>query len=629
MNTLARILKIMAIVVAAGLLVCMLLYLFLPKGPRETMTFDDPYHKDRPARIASSYMVSAGNPWATRAACDVLERGGNAVDAAVAGMLVLNVTYGEAASFPGVAPILIYNAASGKVESYTGAGTAPATATIELFKANGYENIPKLSILAQLLPASPDVIVAILQKHGTMSFSDLSARAVKLAEEGFPVHRMMLNNLNLNIFERIGFAFLMPYNAQVYLGGQWWRPLHHRERFKRPELAGIFRSMAKAEQDVLAKGGTREQGLMAVRDYFYRGPIADTIVKFHNEKGGLFTREDLAHYSGYWEEPLSGRYGPYTIYANQTWSQGAVVPLTLQILEGINLKAMGHNTPEYIHTVLQAIELAMADRERYMGDPRFLQVPIRDILSKPYAEARRKLMTPGKAFGKMPPYGNPLQFQTFDAMQDYNELLAGLDPALQDGVIGKDTSYISVVDRQGNAVSLTPSDFPQSPMVPGTGLTLGIRMTQFRLDPSHPSSLRPGKRPTITPNPSMVLKNGKLFISFGTPGGDMQTQAMVQTFLNIVVFGMEPQKAVNAPRFRSLNWPDSFSPHKYSAGTIELEQKLGLSAGDALKKMGYRVIEKEDRHYSFSAVCAVLRDPKSGKLMGAADPREESWAEGK
>ena len=629
MKVLVKILKIVAMLIAGAVLLCAVISLFLPKGPRELMPFDDPYHKDRPASTADRYMVSAGNPWAARAACDVLERGGNAVDAAVAGMLVLNVTYGEAASFPGVAPVLIYDAASGKVESYTGTGTAPAAATMEYFLSRGHTTMPKMSILAQLLPASPDVIAAILRKHGTMSFADLSAQAVRLAEEGFPVHRMMLNNLNLNIFQRLGFALLMPYNAKVYLGGQWWRPLHHGERFRRPELAAVFRAMAQAERAALAGGGTREEGLAAMRDYFYKGPIADIIVKFHRENGGLFTKKDLAEYRGYWEEPLSGKFGPYAVYSNQTWCQGAVVPLTLRILEGIDLKSMGHNSPEYIHAVLQAIELAMADRERYMGDPRFLEVPVKGLLSPAYAAERRKLMTPGKAFGAMPPHGGPGKFEAHGALKAVRNFLAALYSGERGGSYGKDTSYISVVDSLGNAVSLTPSDFPQSPMVPGTGLTLGIRMTQFRLDPSHPSSLAPGKRPTITPNPGMVLKNGRLFMSFGTPGGDMQTQAMVQTFLNIAVFGMDPQDAVEAPRFRSLNWPDSFSPHKYTPGTVELERKLVLSAGEALRKMGYSVVEKDDWHYGFSAVCAVLRDAVTGKLIGAADPREESWAQGK
>ena len=629
MHLILRILKITGIVIVGAVAVLGIVYLFLPKGPRERIPFNDPYHTERPAATGEQCMAAAGNPWAARAAMDVMGRGGNAVDAAVAALLVLNVTYGEVASFPGVAPILIFDSASGKVESYTGAGTAPAAATIEFFRSKGYKTVPKLSILAQLLPASPDVIVAVLQKYGSRSFSELCAPAIRLAEEGFPVHRMMLRNLNLNIFERLAFKILMPYNAQVYLGGQWWRPLHHGERFRRVDLARTFRAMTEAERDALSKGGTREDGLKAVRDYFYKGPIAESIVEFHKKAKGLFTREDLANYHGYWEKPLSARFKSYTIYSNDTWCQGAVVPLTLQILEGIDLKRMSHNSPEYIHTVLQAIELAMADRERYMGDPKFVKVPIRGLLSPEYATERRRMMTPGKAFGKMPPYGNPWLFESTNT---------GTAAPLQDLAMnaeengndyGKDTSYLCVVDKQGNAVSLTPSDFPQSPMVPGTGLTLGIRMTQFRLDPAHPSSLAPGKRPTITPNAGMVFKDGKFFMAIGTPGGDMQTQAVVQAFLNIVIFGMNPQEAVNQPRFRSLNWPDSFSPHTYSPGTIELERKLSVAAGDALKKMGYRIKVRDDWEYSFSAVCAIIRDPATGKLIGGADPREESWAIGK
>ncbi len=628
MNRLLNILKVTGVIIGAIIAILGVVYLFLPKGPRPQMPFDDPYHKDRPVAIGSQYMAAAGNPWAARAALEVMDHGGNAVDAAVAALLVLNVTYGEAASFPGVAPILIYNKDTGKVESYTGAGTAPAAATIEYFRAKGYKTVPKLNILAQLLPASPDVIVAILKKHGTRSFSELSAPAIKLAEEGFPVHRMMLRNLNLNIIERLAFAIMMPYNAQVYLGGQWWRPLHHRERFTRPDLAQTFRAMAAAERDALAKGAGREGGLAAVRDYFYKGPIAEKIVGFHRKSGGLFTLKDLASYSGHWEQPLSGKFSSYTIFSNQTWCQGVIVPMTLQILDGIDLRKMGHNSPEYIHTVLQAIELAMADREKYIGDPEFVEVPARGLLSPAYAAARRTLMTPGRAFGTTPPFGDPFKFNTVSSEPaDYFHIADNSDN--ETGDIGKDTSYVCVVDGRGNAVSLTPSDFPQSPMVPGTGLTLGIRMTQFRLDPLHPSSLAPGKRPTITPNPSMVLKDGKFFMSIGTPGGDMQTQAIVQAFLNIVVFGMDPQKAVEQPRFRSLNWPDSFSPHNYTPGVIEMERSLYKTAGEAMKKMGYKVVVRDDREYSFSAVCAIMRDPVTGKLIGGADPREESWAAGK
>ncbi|HSV95352.1 MAG TPA: gamma-glutamyltransferase [Spirochaetota bacterium] len=631
MKALRVILKTTGVALVSLCALLVTIYLFLPKGPRGLMEFDDPFGKERPTAVAERHMAATGNPWATAAALEVLDRGGNAVDAAVAALLVLNVTFGEAASFPGVAPVLVYDAQTGKVASYTGAGKAPAAATIELFKRKGHKVVPKLSILSQLVPASPDVITALLERYGTRSFGELSAPAIKLAEEGFPVHATMHKNLSMNVFKRLGLSILMPYNAQVYLGGQWWRPLHKRDRFRRPDLAKTFRALVDAEKKALEKGAGRKAGLAAVRDYFYKGPIADAILGLHREKGGLFTREDLSGYRGEFETPLSGSFGEYTLYTNRTWSQGAVVPLALQILEGADLKTMGHNSPAYVHAVLQAIELAMADREAFFGDPAFIKVPEKGLLSKDYAAARRKLMTKGKAFGAMPPHGDPWKYRSAapGARAKGPEARPVARLAENAAGYGRDTSYVSVVDRRGNAVSLTPSDFPQSPMVPGTGLTLGIRMTQFRLDHGHPAALAPGKRPTITPNAAMVFNKGKFYMSYGTPGGDMQTQALVQVFLNIVLFGMDAQEAIDAPRFRSLNWPDAFSPHAYRPGAIELEGPLGRAAGGALEDMGYRVEVKGERDNSFGAVCAVIRDPKTGKLYGGADARESSWAEGR
>ena len=617
-----------------AILVCIILvlgavYLALPKGPRDTMPFNDPHLVDRPTARAEHYMAATGTPWATQAALDTMANGGNAVDGAVAALLALNVTYGEAASFPGVAPVMVYDAQSKTVESYTGAGTAPAGANIDLFLSRGWKTVPKMDIWSQLLPASPDVMIALLQKYGTRSFTELSAPAIKLAREGFPVHDTMLKNLDLSLVERLGFTVLMPYNSQVYLGGQWWRPLHHGEIFKRPELADTFELMAKAEQAALAKGGTRQEGLQAVRDVFYKGAIAEKIVAFHKEKGGLFTAADLAGYSGYWEKPVTGRYGPFTICANDTWNQGAVLPMALQILDGIDLKDMGHNSPEYVHTVLQAIELCMADREAYFGDPKFVKVPIHGLLDPRYAGERRELLTPGRAFGKMPEPGDPWKFDGA-AGATGPAGLPGVAVAADTGMqVGKDTSNICIIDARGNAVTLTPSDFPQTPMVPGTGLNLGNRMNQFRLDPKNADSLQPGKRPRITPNAPMALKDGELFMTFGTPGGDTQTQTNLQVFLNIVVFGMDPQQAVNAPRFQSFNFPDSFAPNVYKAGTIGLEQPLYNSVGKQLEAMGYKIEVGGAWDNKYGAANAITRDPHTGSLTGGADPREESWAEGK
>lgn len=605
-------------------------YAVLPKGPRDLMEFEDPYHVSRNQVVGENYMASTGTPWATETAIAIMEDGGNAFDAAAGALLVLNVTIPQAASFPGVSPLMIYDAQAQIVRSYIGAGTAPSNATIDLFKSKGHDTVPKLDILAQLLPASPDMIIALLQEYGTMSFTEIAEYAIRIARDGFPIHSMMLHDLNFSVFERIGFGIIMPYNASTYLKGEWWRPLNHKDRFTFPNLADTFQAMSEAEQNALFLGKSRIEALDAVRDYFYKGEIAEKIITLHEEKGGLFIKEDLANYQGGWEEPLVGTFNEYTFFANDTWSQGAVLPMAMQILEGIDLVSMGHNSPLYIHTVTQAIELAMADKEAYFGDPAFVDVPIEGLLSKEYAATRRDLITADTAFGKMAPYGNPFEYQTFLG----NRTVSNIDvkrylDAKEEKKIGKDTSYIAIIDRFGNAVSMTPSDFPESPMVEGTGLTLGIRMTQFRLDESHPSSLQPGKRPTITPNASIVFKDGEFYMTFGTPGGDMQVQALVQVFLNHVVFGMDIQEAIEAPRFRSLNWPDSFAPHAYYPGTIRLEASLFLTHREALETLGYKVEKQVQWDPEFGGVCAIIQDYQNSQLVGGADPRQLSWAIGK
>ncbi|MBN2223184.1 MAG: gamma-glutamyltransferase family protein [Deltaproteobacteria bacterium] len=607
--------------------VIVIVYLLLPKGPGELMKIDDPYHIARKSVIAKEYMASTGSPWATDAALSIMEAGGNAFDAGMAALLVLNVTIPEAASFPCVAPTMIYDARTNDVLSYCGVGKAPGKATIEFFRDKGYKSMPKLTILSQLVPASPDVLIAVLDRYGTKSFAEVSAPAIKLAREGFPVHSMMLNHLDLNPVERFGFFVKMPYNVEVYLGGRWWKPLHHGERFKEPDLAGTLESLAAAEKKALDGGATRSEALKAVRDYFYRGPLADAILKLHEEKGGLFSREDLSEYSGYWEKPVTGYYRGYAVHTNGPWNQGAVLPMALMILDGIDLKSMGHNSPEYVHTVLQAIELAMADREAYFGDPAFVDVPIAGLMDERYAALRRTLMTPGKAFGAMPPAGDPANLK---AIREGGESAGRTLPSSEDSVNADiDTTYLAVTDRWGNSISLTPSDFPQSPMVPGTGMCLGVRMTQFRLDPDHPDALMPGKRPRITPNSPLVTKDGRLFMTFGSPEGDQQPQALIQVFLNLIVFGMDIQDAIEAPRFRSKNFPDSFSPHEYKPGTVEMEQSLYDRVGNDLEKMGYKTEVTDDWSWTMGAIGAIISDAQTHTLVGGADPRQENWAAGK
>lgn len=625
MKTVFKILKFLGVVLFGLLLLGGLVYALLPKGARDPMEYRDRTRTVKEMLAADSYAVVAGTPWAADAASQVIESGGNACDAAVAALLMLNVTHGEAASFPGVAPTMYYNAASGEVKSYIGAGKAPMAATIQKFSAAGYKNVPEFNIWNQLIPASPDVIAALLTDCGSRSFGELAAPAIALAREGFPAHPIYVRNLDFSLLERIGFSILMPDTAFNYLRGEWWRPITLHDRVRFPELADSLQQLADAEQAVLAAGGTRAEGLAAMRAYFYQGPIAQKIIAFHKSKGGFFTAADLATYSGGWEQPVSGSYGPYTFYGNGSWSQGVMEPLILQILEGLDLKSMGHNSPQYIHTVTQAIELAMADRDTFVADPAFVDVPLDILLSKSYAAERRAQMT-SRAFGNLPAPGN---IPGFGGKSSLPQPDSGFPAAfLADFSVGQDTSQLVVVDRQGNALVMTPSDFPKSPMLPNSGLNLGDRMTQFRLDPAHINALQPGKRPRITPHAVIVFKDGKFFMAYSTPGGDMQAQALVQVFLNMEVFGMNIQQAVSAPRFYSISAPSSFSPHEFTPGGLRMEADLYQQVAAELKLLGYTPLESPAWDKDFGAVGAILLGP-DGKLYTGADPREETSASGR
>lgn len=500
-------------------------------------------------------------------------------------------------------------------------------ATIEKFHAAGYEVVPDFNIWNQLIPASPDVITGLLTDCGSISFGELAAPAISLAREGFPAYPIIVRNLDFSTIERLGFSIIMPSTAEVYLRGEWWRPIHLHDRMQFPDLASSLEELASAEAAVLQAGGTREEGIAAVRDYFYQGPIAEKILAFHQEEGGFFTAADLAGYTGDWEAPLVGHYEDYTFYSNGTWSQGVMEPLILEILEGLDLASMGHNSPQYIHTVTQAIELAMADRDTYIADPAFVDVPLEILLSTEYAANQRARMT-DRAFGELPAPGLIHGYGGNSGKTPQPSGATFRISSLTDFSIGQDTSQLVVVDKQGNAVVMTPSDFPKSPMLPDAGINLGDRMTQFRLDPNHVNALEPGKRPRITPHAVIVFKGGKFFMAFSTPGGDMQAQALVQVFLNMDVFGMDLQSAISAPRFYSISAPSSFSPHEFTSGGLRLESDLYQQVADELSALGYLPGEDPVWDKDFGAVGAIMLG-SDGSLYAGSDPREETTAGGK
>jgi gamma-glutamyltranspeptidase/glutathione hydrolase len=572
------------------------------------------------------WMVASGHCLATEAGLAILRKGGNAFDAGVATCMALNVTRAFSAGMVGVAPILIYDAKTGKVRSYNGVGTAPAVGTSSYYRGKGWGVAPFFGVDAQLIPASPDAWIGILKEYGTKSLGEVAEATIRMAEEGHPLNKTAAMFMDMPAWQRTGIKLIWPYNYRVF-----YEPFEPEgpkvgEVLVQKDVARSLRLMVDAEQEELRRTGDRVKALEAARAVFYQGEIAQAIVKMQQEEGGGITLEDLAGYRGRWEAAVCGTFHDYTIWSNKTWCQGPTVPMILQILDGMDLKVLGHNSAEYISTVAQAIELAFADREAYFGDPDFVDVPINGLLSKEYAAQRRKLIDPQRAFGRMPPSGDPW---TYEGRPRPDNVYMPAEPAsiMPPPWVQRDTTYLCVVDSEGNAVSLTPSDFPWSPMVPGYGITLGTRMSQFHFQEGHPAQVAPGKRPRITPNPSMVTRGGELVMPFGTPGGDQQPQSMVQVFLNIMVWGMDPQAAIDAARFGSRNFPDSFSPHPYSPGRLEIQEAIADRTA-ALTAQGYKVaIVPDESAHEMGAVCAILKGP-SGRLIGGADPREEAVAQG-
>ena len=360
-------------------------------------------------------------------------------------------------------------------------------------------------------------------------------------------------------------------------------------------------------------------GLQAVREAFYKGDIARAIAQYHADNGGLITRDDLAAFRVNVEATQAIRLGKVEVYACGPWCQGPMLLQALNILEGIDLASMrDRDMPAYIHTVTEAIKLAAADREAYYGDPRFVDVPIEALLSKNYAARRRAMIREGQAWPDMPPAG--------DASRT-----AGAAPraAAAPGADGGrwDTSYLCAVDKWGNAFSATPSDSAtDTPMIPGTGLTPSTRGSQSWSDPNHPSSVEAGKRPRLTPNPALALGPGGWVMPFGSPGGDVQTQAMLQVFLNIVAFGMDVQSAVEAPRFASASFPSSFEPHANSPGRLNLEASLASDHGAALARLGHEVETWPEADWQAGSVCVIVADANAGELRAGADHRRAAHA---
>jgi gamma-glutamyltranspeptidase/glutathione hydrolase len=564
--------------------------------------------------MGTRHLISAGHYLAAHAGFQILEAGGNAVDAGVAAGLAIGVLQTDKVNFGGVAPQIIYTARNRRVHCIDGLGVWPRAITPDYFLKRHGGKIPK-GVERCVVPAAPDAWLTALESFGAMSFGDVAASAIRFAGEGFPMHPMMSDFIKENQETFRGW----PASRKVFLPKG--RPPEVGEVFVQPDLGRTLQYMADEERKAARRRG-RKAGLAAARAAFYQGDIARVVTKFIEKEGGPMRYEDFAGFRVKFEPTVRSRFDGIELHACGPWSQGPVLPMALNILKGFDLKAMGHNSPAYIHVVTEAMKLAYADRHHHFGDPRLVEVPIKGLMSDRYAEHRRSLVRLEKAWPEMPPAGDP------DTLAQLRHRCVPA-PEREDAPGPGDTSYVCAIDRHGNAFSCTPSDgSDKTPIIPGVGILCSGRGTQSWADPSHPSSVAPGKRPRLTPNPALAFRNGRVYMPFGTPGGDVQCQAMLQVFLNISVFGMAPQAAVEAPRFAGYSFPGSFEPHPYYPGRLHLEASLAHEAGDELRELGHKVHEWEDMTWLAGAVCTIVADHVNGVLHGGADPRRPAYVLG-
>ncbi len=568
----------------------------------------------QPQIVGNRHMVAAGHHLAALAGYEILEAGGNAIDAGVAAGLALGVVHSDQVQFSGVAPILIHLAERGETISIAGLGHWPGATRPEHFIDELGGEIP-LGLLRTVVPAAPDAWILALERHGTMGFADVAARAIDYARDGFPMHPFMASFIRRNEANYARWSS----NAAIYLPDG--RPPAEGELFRQADLAASIQYMADEDRATAAEGG-RLAGLAAARAAPYRGDLARAMVACHRENGGRLTAEDLAGYSSEIETPPRRRFADWEVVSCGPWCQGPALLAMLAMLDGEDLAALGHNSADYIHLLVEVMKLAMADREGYYGDPRRVAVPLEVLLSDAYGRRRRAEVAMGRAAVGMPAPGQ------IDGVSPGALATGGADPGV--GVASPDTSYACAVDRAGNVFSATPSDVSfESPIIPGLGFCPSARGSQSFALPGHASVMAPGKRPRLTPNPAIAFRGDCVRMPFGTPGGDAQTQAMLQVFLAHAVFAMSAQEAVEAPCFVSHAFPGSFEPHPYQPGRLEIEDRIAEPVRAELAARGHGVVVEPALSDRVGGVCAISADVESGRLWGAADPRRPARAVGR
>ncbi len=568
----------------------------------------------RPVIRGRTSAAASMKPEATRAAERILQAGGNAFDAAVASQAVLGLVDAASNGVGSDAVVLVYDAKAKTVVSINAEGTAPKLATIEWYQKNHGGTLPQSdTLLSGTVPGVVDAWYLLLDRWGTMTFAQVLQPAIEMAENGFPIgERMAAAIATSKKLQKY------PTSVKVYFpGGQAPKP---GDIFRNPDLARTLRKLVDAETAAAARG--RHEALKAARDRFYKGDIARAMAKFSEEQGGLFRYDDFASYTAKFDNPVSVDYRGYRVYKNPSASQGPTELFALNILEGYDLKAMKHNSADYIHTSIEAVKLALADREKYLGDADFVPIPYEGLLSKDYARERRALIDPQHASLELRP----------GVAEKFTHSTQPLDRPVHINLEGEadhegDTSYLAVIDKDRNMVSFEPSlhsGFGTGVVMGDLGFIFNCRGDYYSLVAGEANALAPGKRPRSTLQSTLVMKDGQPFMIVGSPGGDDQVFRTMQTLMNIVDFGLNVQEAIEAPRWATRSFPASPFPHTMYPGEMSVEARVPEQVRAALVARGHKL--RVGGPWTMGSLAAIVVDPKTGVLSAGTDPRVDAYA---
>jgi gamma-glutamyltranspeptidase/glutathione hydrolase len=588
---------------------------------------------EKPVLHGREWVAVTGKPLAATAGAMIFAKGGNAVDAACA-MLGAVCTMYDVLSWGGETQALIFDPRTNKVVALNALGVAPTGATPEFYKSKGYEFPPEYGVHSAVTPGTPGGLLTMLAEYGTMSLAEVLAPAIRMAE-GYPMERETADSIEKHK-ERIK---SWPYSRAVFLPhlGQTREAPEAGEIFRQPDLAETLKKLVEAERAALAAGKGRKEAIQAAYARFYTGDIAREFVRGSAEQGGLITLEDLARWKVHIEEPVSTSYKGIEVYKLTSWVQGPVMLQALNMLETMDLKALGFNSAAYIHTLYQVMNLAFADRDFYYGDPYFPpEEPLRGLLSKEYARDRVRLLRrdrndpdvkPGDPYpfeGKENPYLRHLERWLEWGRGDAAALEPGQAAAFEESFHGGTTS-IQAADKAGWVVSMTPSGGWIPCVIAGrTGVGMSQRAQSFVLDESRNpfNVIAPGQRPRATLTPGLATKNGKPYLSFAVQGGDTQDQNLLQFFLDVVEFGMNVQEACEAPNITSYQMHDSFGLHKTFPGKLEVNESLPTEVRKTLRAMGYVLTAKKR---TSGPINAIYFDRVHGTFWGGSSNYGEDY----